>query len=80
MQALCICALAARTSLAAKAALALMVAHSVCEFMQATPFQYSFGWQVRVITVQAAPFQYWPAPHWSEPFVGLLATHPPCCP
>jgi hypothetical protein len=80
MQALCICALAARTSLAAKAALALMEAHSVCEFMQATPFQYSFGWQARVIVAQDAPFQYWPAPHWSEPFVGLLATHPPCCP
>lgn len=63
MQAPCIFALAARTSLAAKAALALMVAHSVCEFMQATPFQYSFGWQARAMAAQAAPFQYWPAPH-----------------
>lgn len=63
MQAFCIRTLTARTSLATKAALALKDAHSVCEFTQATPFQYSFAWQARTIAVQAPPFQYWPVPH-----------------
>lgn len=80
MQAFCIRTLTARTSLATDAALALKDAHSVCEFTQATPFQYSFAWQVRPMAAQAAPFQYCPVPHWSEPIVGLLATHPPFFP